>query len=55
MFLAHVKCDTYLSEEPEDFEAPEGWERVEEKRVRVRNPVALEIAHFYNLFLIINQ
>ena len=37
---------TYLSDEPEGFECPEGWESVEEERVRVRNPVALEVAHF---------
>ena len=37
---------TYLSDEPEGLEGPERWERVEKERVRVRNPVALEVAHF---------
>ena len=48
-----ARCLTYLAEEPEDFEAPEGWERVEEEGVGVRNPVALEIAHFFAIYFLL--
>ena len=40
----------YLSEEPEGFEGPEAWERVEKKRVRVRDPVTLKIAHIFTIY-----
>ena len=40
----------YLSEEPEDFEGPEAGERVEKKRVRVRDPVTLNKAHIFTIY-----